>query len=108
MRAIVHAARQVDSHYFFGGLIDTQMQLSPGASPTFSPAVLADVPLISAKDLQTGGVNHYMPGLPRRMELWRQPEPGLATTYGRVSGHGEVDSHEANHRVEESLRGSQA
>ena len=86
--------------------IQRQMQLSP--SPPRPGAVLLFQPLAGAVDLEPGAVDEDMDGPfswnPATLPFFRRSPCACPTAQRRMIGHGEIQSHQLQHRCQQALR----
>ena len=84
--------------------VDGQVELQPG--PPLGVAVLADLPLALAVDLQPGAVEDQVER-PLGLLGQRDPDGGGPAAEGGVIGHGQVHLHQLEERAGEPLGGPQ-
>ncbi len=91
--------RNFYGHDFFCCLVNAQMQFTPGSSTT--GAMLLDMPLTGAVDLEPGRINHDVSGsFPGGQRYGKR---ALPPAHGTVVGHRELKIHGPDHGVEKTL-----
>ena len=89
-------------HNLFRHLIDPQVQLTPGSSPTTS--VLSDVPFTRAVDSQAGGIHDNVPRSAARADAQRRHHGALPSTHSAVVRNQQIESEQLQERRNETLR----
>ena len=89
-------------HDFFGRLVDTQVQLTPGSVPTRS--MLSNVPLSGAVHLQARGIHNHVPRPTARTDGQGRRQRTLSSTQSAVVWNWQIESQQLQERRNEALR----